>query len=203
MSLTRRTRLSVIAAAASGALVVAMTGTALAADHPDRPKCSDIDLKDAQNALDAVAPTDRLRLDNLCESIPTLDSDATADTDDATPETTPAAAPEEESVDLASADDDGADGADDSDDSDGDKDGDNKDGDDKKGDDKDDHGDRDCSDFDSQADAQAAFEENSEDDPEQLDADDDGVACEDHFDTEDQQVAVHPQGGVATGGSGL
>jgi hypothetical protein len=199
MSVPRRTRLSLMAAAASGALVVAMAGTAMAADHPDRPKCSDIDLQDAQSALDAVAPAERLRLDDLCESIPTLrsdDTDDTDDTEDAMPATTPAAVPAEESADTAAADEDSADEDEADDGNDGDSDS-------KKGDDKDDHGDRDCADFDSQADAQAAFEENSADDPEQLDADDDGVACEDHFGTEDQQVAVHPKGGVATGGSGL
>jgi hypothetical protein len=39
-------------------------------------------------------------------------------------------------------------------------------------------------------------------DPERLDADDDGIACEDSFGTEGQQVAVFPLGGVATGGAG-
>jgi hypothetical protein len=130
MSVTRRTRLSVIAAAASGALVVAMTGTALAADHLDRPTCSDIDLQDAQ---DAVAPSDRHRLDDLCKSVRTRLSDDIEESDqDATPDTTPAAADDEDSDD----------------------------------------GDRDC-------------------------ADDDGIVCEDHFDTDDQQVAVRPKGGVA------
>jgi hypothetical protein len=166
MSVTRHTRLSMIAAAASGALVVTMTGTALAAAPLDAPNCSDLDLYGAQIPVDAVAPPERLRLDDLCKSVTTSLSDDTEETDeDATPDTTPAAA-----------------------DDDGDKDSDD--------------GDRDCADFDSQADAQAAFEESSND-AERLDADDDGIACEDHFDTDDQQVAVHPKGGVATGGAAL
>jgi hypothetical protein len=139
MSVTRRGRLSLVAAAASGALVVAMAGTALAADGLGRPSCA--------------AP---------CESSPALRGSSTDD--DATPETTPAAVPEpDEAGDEVS-------------------------------------GDRDCAGFDSQADAQAAFEENGENDPDRLDADGDGIACEDHFDTEGRQVAVYPEGGVATGG---
>lgn len=42
-------------------------------------------------------------------------------------------------------------------------------------------GDRDCADFDSQADAQAAYDEDPSD-PERLDSDDDGEACESFFD---------------------
>lgn len=59
--------------------------------------------------------------------------------------------------------------------------------------------DRDCPDFATQADAQAALTA-APGDPERLDADDDGIACEDHFGTEAQQVAVIPEGGVDTGG---
>ncbi|GAA4550832.1 excalibur calcium-binding domain-containing protein [Pseudonocardia xishanensis] len=62
--------------------------------------------------------------------------------------------------------------------------------------------DRDCADFPTQAEAQAALM-NDLSDPERLDADDDGIACENSFGTEGQQVAVFPLGGVATGGSGL
>lgn len=62
--------------------------------------------------------------------------------------------------------------------------------------------DRDCADFPTQAEAQAALM-NDLSDPERLDADDDGIACEDSFGTEGRQVAVFPLGGVATGGSGL
>jgi hypothetical protein len=193
----------VIAAAASGVLVVAMAGTALAADHLDRVDCSDIDLRDAQAALDAVVPSDRHRLDSLCTSVTTSLSDLsddTEETDDATPATTPAAVPDEDGADKDDADDDSD--KNNADKNNADKD-DDSDGDDSDSDKDDGRGDRDCADFDSQADAQAAFDENSADDPERLDADDDGIACEDHFDTEGQQVAVHPNGGVATGGAAL
>ncbi|WP_219417119.1 excalibur calcium-binding domain-containing protein [Pseudonocardia nigra] len=75
--------------------------------------------------------------------------------------------------------------------------------------------DRDCPDFASQEAAQAAF--NSQvGDPERLDRDDDGEACEEHFTDEtaestddeestdgstgdDEQVAAVPRGGVETG----
>jgi hypothetical protein len=176
MSVSRRTRLSAVAAVASGVLVVAMAGTALAADRLDAPNCSDLDLQDAQAALDAVAPSERHRLDTLCASIPAIRSENSEEADDATPATTPAAVPDEDSAEKESADED-------------------SDKDDAEG-----NGDRDCADFDSQADAQAAFEETSNDE-ERLDADDDGIACEDRFDTEGQQVAVYPKGGVATGGA--
>jgi Excalibur calcium-binding domain len=58
--------------------------------------------------------------------------------------------------------------------------------------------DRDCPDFATQADAQVALHSTRRD-PEGLDADNDGIACEDHFGTEGRQVAVVPRGGVATG----
>jgi hypothetical protein len=67
--------------------------------------------------------------------------------------------------------------------------------------------DRRCSAFDSQADAQAALGRSAgdlhgpDDAADALDADDDGVACEQHFGTEGQQVAVHPEGGVSAGGA--
>jgi hypothetical protein len=96
MSVTRPTRLAMIAAAASGALVVTMAGTALATD---RPTCADVHLQDAQAALDAVDLAERLRLEELCEAIPTLRSDDTGEADDAAPDTTPATAPDEESAD--------------------------------------------------------------------------------------------------------
>ena len=66
---------------------------------------------------------------------------------------------------------------------------------------------RDCADFASQADAQAALEADPTD-PEMLDADHDGVACEDHAYTPTggtggssagEQVPTAPVGGVATG----
>ncbi|MDQ3154983.1 MAG: excalibur calcium-binding domain-containing protein [Actinomycetota bacterium] len=61
--------------------------------------------------------------------------------------------------------------------------------------------DRDCPDFDSQVEAQAVLDADPSD-PERLDANGDGVACESLFDADDgdQQVDVHPVGGVATGG---
>jgi len=198
MSVPRRTRLALMSAAVSGALVVMMAGTAMASAPLDGPNCSDLGIQDAKEALDAVAPDERLRLDDLCAAIPALRSDDTEEAD-AAPVTTPAVAPEEESADD-SADSDDAD--EENADEDNDRKNDKKKDDDGK-DDGNEAGDRDCADFDSQADAQAAFEENSEDDPERLDADEDGIACEDHFDTEDQQVAVYPKGGVATGGAAL
>jgi hypothetical protein len=193
MSVTRHTRLSLIAAAASGALVVTMAGTALASAPLDGPNCSDLGLQDAQAALDTLDPAERLRLDDLCEAIPVVRSDDSEEADDAAPDTTPAAAPDEENDDDNAADD-----------KDNDKKADKKDEGSNDDGDEDDNaaGDRDCSDFASQADAQAAFEESSNDE-ERLDADDDGIACEDAFGTEDRQVAVYPEGGVATGGAAL
>ncbi len=64
----------------------------------------------------------------------------------------------------------------------------------------DEDGDRDCADFATQAGAQAALARSSGD-PERLDSDDDGIACEQHVGTDGRQVAVFPQGGVATGGT--
>jgi hypothetical protein len=61
-------------------------------------------------------------------------------------------------------------------------------------------GDHGCPDFDTQAEAQAVLK-GGDGDRERLDADDDGIACEQHFGTEGRQVAVFPLGGVATGGS--
>jgi Excalibur calcium-binding domain len=59
--------------------------------------------------------------------------------------------------------------------------------------------DQDCVDFPTQAAAQAALAAEPSD-PDRLDADGDGVACEEHFGTEAQQVQVLPVGGVDTGG---
>ncbi len=56
----------------------------------------------------------------------------------------------------------------------------------------------DCEDFSSQADAQAVLDEDA-DDPNQLDSDDDGRACEDEF---TRAVSGSPEGGVETGGGG-
>ncbi len=137
MSPTRRTRLSIFAAAVSGALVLAMAGTAIATE-------------------DSVAPARWL------PSHSAEDDPEEPDDEAGVPATTPAAAPDDDDADD----------------------------------------DRDCPDFATQAAAQAALAE-SPGDREQLDADDDGVACEQHFGTEGQQVAVYPQGGVATGGADL
>ena len=59
--------------------------------------------------------------------------------------------------------------------------------------------DRDCPDFPTQAQAQAALAADPTD-PDALDADNDGIACEELSGTEGRQVAVVPNGGVATGG---
>jgi hypothetical protein len=59
--------------------------------------------------------------------------------------------------------------------------------------------DRDCPDFPTQAQAQAALTADPTD-PDALDTDDDGIACEELFGTQGRQVAVVPNGGVATGG---
>ena len=63
--------------------------------------------------------------------------------------------------------------------------------------------DLDCGDFTTQEEAQTAFDADPSD-PERLDADGDGVACESFFDDvdeqDDQQVALHPVGGVDTQG---
>lgn len=79
------------------------------------------------------------------------------------------------------------------------KDSDKKDSDKKSDADARKSGDKDCADFGSQAKAQAVLDEDS-DDPNNLDADRDGVACEDRFESDDQQVKVHPDGSVNTGG---
>ncbi len=59
--------------------------------------------------------------------------------------------------------------------------------------------DRDCPDFPTQAQAQAALAADRTD-PDALDTDKDGIACEELFGTQGRQVAVVPNGGVATGG---
>ena len=58
---------------------------------------------------------------------------------------------------------------------------------------------KDCADFASQADAEAALAAEPSD-PDNLDADDDGIACEQRFGAPGQQVQVYPAGGVDTGG---
>ena len=74
--------------------------------------------------------------------------------------------------------------------------------------------DRDCPDFATQAEAQAALD-SAIGDPERLDRDGDGIACDSEFadgprgeepadeESDDEQIAVAPRGGVDTGdGSG-
>jgi hypothetical protein len=170
--------MAAVAAAVSTALVLGMTGTAIALEDLD---CSDFTYQeDAQAVLDSDS-SDPHRLDGgadgaadgvACESLPhrpagdeppptptgTPEPAEDADLESAAPETTPPAVPEV----VAAAD-------------------------------------RDCSDFPNQAAAQTALE-NRPDDLERLDADGDGIACEQHFGTEGRQVAVVPVGGVATGG---
>ncbi len=181
MSPSRRSRVAALAAALSATLlvggVVGMAGTALAAGGLD---CSDFDFREeAQAVLDADR-SDPHRLDGgpdgagdgvACESLPSGGSDDAEDDDE-----------DADAEDAANDDDDApattpaAAPIDDED------------------------GDRDCADFATQAEAQAALS-GSSGDPERLDTDDDGVACEEHFGTDGGQVAVNPQGGVATGGS--
>jgi hypothetical protein len=61
--------------------------------------------------------------------------------------------------------------------------------------------DLDCSDFSSQEDAQAELDRDTSD-PNNLDSDNDGQACEDFFGTQVSHVRVLPRGGVETGGGG-
>jgi hypothetical protein len=179
MTVPRRTRMAAAAAAISAALVLGMTGTAIALEDLD---CSDFTYQeDAQAVLDAD-PSDPHRLDGgadgaadgvACESLPHRpagEQPPVTPTDDPEPSEEPEAPPAPEStpettppaVPAVAAD-------------------------------------RDCRDFPNQAAAQAALESRP-DDPEWLDADSDGIACEQHFGTEGRQVAVIPVGGVATGG---
>jgi hypothetical protein len=120
------------------------------------------------------------------------DSTTTTTTSTTTTETTPTTTTSSSSdSDSDSDSDDSSDSSSDSDDSDSDSDDSSSS---TTGDDKD------CADFASQADAQAALTAEPSD-PDNLDADDDGIACEDHFGEEGQQVQVHPTGGVDTGGA--
>jgi hypothetical protein len=127
MPATRRTRLSVLAAAVSGAIAVAMAGSALAARDMN---CSGFDYREAAHAVRDSDPSDPYRLDG--------------GTDGAAPATTPAAVPDSADVD------------------------------------------RDCPGLAGKALAAS-------------DTDDGGSACDRRSGTEGRQVAVYPQGGVATG----
>ncbi|HYH32323.1 MAG TPA: excalibur calcium-binding domain-containing protein [Pseudonocardia sp.] len=178
MHAPRRSRVAACAAALSAALAVGMAGTALAAEDLN---CSDFEYQEEAQAVLDADPSDPHRLDGgtggaadgvACESLPSRGDDA----DDAD-------AAEEEEEEEAAADEDApattpAAAPEDEDDA---------------------ERDRDCADFATQAEAQAALV-GEPGDPERLDSDDDGVACEEHFGTEDRQVSVFPQGGVATGG---
>jgi hypothetical protein len=126
MPATRRTRLSVLAAAVSGAIAVVMAGAALAARDLD---CSGLGHRQAAHAVLTGDPSDPYRLDG--------------GTDGAAPATTPAAAPDSADVD------------------------------------------RDCPGLAGKALAASDT--------------DDGSACDQRSGTEGRQVAVYPQGGVATG----
>ena len=144
MSVPRRTRLSLAAAATSGVVVAVMAGTALAVEDPS---CSDLEFaEEAPAACESPSGRGAVR-------------GAVAPRADGAPVTTPAAEP-----------------------------------------DVDDDEDGGCADFATQAAAQAGFAAGTGA-RERLDADDDGVACEEHFGTVGRQVAVYPLGGVATGGA--
>jgi hypothetical protein len=184
MHVSRRARVAALVAALTTALFAGLTGTAFAQDLD----CDDFTYQEeAQAVLDADR-SDPHRLDGgqdgppdgvACESLPRRGTPATTVTPIAEPEsestpetptTTPPAAPTTTAAPTTAAAP------------------------------ADDDVDRDCADFATQADAQAALTSRAGD-PERLDADDDGIACEQHFGTEDQQVAVFPLGGVATGGT--
>lgn len=197
-------RIAAVAAGLSAALVVAMAGTAIAFEELD---CSDFAYQeDAQKLLDQDK-SDPHRLDGgpdgpadgvACESLPRrADTTSTSDNVDDTSTTTPAnRQPNTTPSEVSDTDESNVGGVAES-------------------------GttrpttpssstspttieapavDRDCPGFATQADAQVAFA-SAPGDPERLDADNDGIACEDHFATEGNQVAVVPVGGVATEGT--
>lgn len=173
MSATARARAAVVAAALSSALALGMAGAAYAAT-PDQD-CEDFATQqEAQEYFEALPEGERDRLDG--------DGDGTAC---------------ESHFEVPPGDGDGADDDAARDDQDGETD------EPAPAEAVDDAPakDRDCADFATQADAQAALDADPSD-PENLDADDDGIACEEHFDTEGDQIAVKPKGGVATGGDG-
>ncbi len=174
MSPFRSAFLAVSTAAATVTLSVGLSGTALAQDL----NCGDFTTQEQAQAELERDPSDPNGLDGndndgrACESLPSGSGGDSADPP-AAPETTEPSVPEtERPVEAAGT------GVD-----------------------------RDCEDFATQQEAQAAFDADPSD-PERLDADGDGVACESFFDDvdeqvdeqDDQQVAVHPVGGVDTGG---
>lgn len=172
MSVARSTRVAALAAALSTVLVVGMAGTAAAQADQD---CKDFASQEAAQAHLIADPSDPDGLDEdgdgeACENHEYGPPDTTAPVT-TTPEETEAPGTTTESPEpTPTATIAAAPGED-----------------------------RDCPDFATQADAQAALTA-APGDPERLDADDDGIACEDHFGTEAQQVAVIPEGGVDTGG---
>ncbi|WP_219413340.1 excalibur calcium-binding domain-containing protein [Pseudonocardia nigra] len=180
MLVSRRARVAALVAALTTALCAGLTATAAAQDV----NCSAFEFQEDAQAFFDNLPGDPHELDDNddgvpCESLPRRGTPATTVTPTAEPEsestpetptTTPPAAPTTTATPTTAAAP------------------------------ADDDVDRDCADFATQADAQAALTSRIGD-PERLDADDDGVACEQHFGTEDRQVAVFPLGGVATGGT--
>lgn len=172
MSAPRRTRVAAVAAALCSALVVGgFVGTAGIAFAAEDLDCSDFDFQE-----DAQAVLDANRSDPH-----RLDGGRDGGSDGVACESLPrrggdADADDEDDEDAPATTPAAAAPADDED------------------------GDRDCADFATQAAAQAALV-SSPGDEERLDSDDDGIACEQHFGTDGRQVAVFPQGGVATGGT--
>jgi hypothetical protein len=191
-------RLAALAATACATLVLGLTGTASAADALN---CSDFTFQEEAQAVYDRDPTDPNGLDGgpngagdgvACESLPRRSSaDPVTTTPTTTPTTTTTATPTTTITPTTTAAGatttavttsqapaapvDAAPAA---------------------------TADRDCADFPTQAEAQAVLVAGPSD-PERLDADSDGIACEQQFGTEGQQVAVHPVGGVATGGAAL
>lgn len=178
MPAPRRVRAALLGAALSTATLVAMAGTAVATDEkgcPDFP-----DWASAQAFFDDL-PADLHGLDEdgdriACEGLPGAPDpdEPLRDAEQGEQHDDGGTAAEEEAVttDGASADADAVAEV----------------------------ADRDCADFAAQAQAQAVLDADRSD-PERLDADDDGITCEDEFGTEGDQVAVHPVGGVDTGGA--
>lgn len=194
---SRTTRLAAVLVSASAALLFGLSTPAIAAVPGDK-NCSDFDFQeDAQAFFDEAGPGDPHNLDAnddgvACETLPrrggtpvtttpTTPAAPAEEPVEETPEQEPVEQPTHESapVYVAAA---GGGG--------------------EPVPTRSATADRDCADFATQAEAQAALTANPSD-PERLDADDDGIACENAFGTEGRQVAVFPLGGVATGGSGL
>ena len=208
--------LAVLTLLAAVAALLALSGTAHAADQD----CPGFEYQeDAQAVLDAD-PDDPNNLDSnhdgkACETLPSRGTAAettepvpitpavvanslsslgsgtgTSSTASTTTSTTTSATTTDTTTTTTST------SSSDSDDNDSDSDSDSDSDDSSSGTSGDD---RDCADFASQADAQAALTSEPSD-HDNLDADDAGIACEQHFGEEGQQVQVHPAGGVDTGG---